>query len=219
MSSGGASQQEKNPECIEWKSTVKDFVGNEKAFRLQIPISDQSWTMIRMSGGSGPTAKQVLMQVTHTAQPQVMTCGVPWKCIRCQEKATTSVNTPAFHCEVDPPFVCDHCFLPICQKLACESFAHQKTQEIIQQEIAPSVKKEYGYDNVVVKQPSLSDTSSSSHHQTCGHCGVDNQTKKLFRCSRCRNSLYCSRECQVAHWKIHKEFCVAVQMKDTNEKS
>eukprot|EP00977_Amphora_coffeiformis_P009752 scaffold2246_cov162-Amphora_coffeaeformis.AAC.11 len=218
MSGEGTSQlppsKKKNPECIEWRSTVKDFAGHEKSFSLQIPMSDQDWTMIRTSGyGSGSAAKVVLMQVTHTAQPQVMTCGVPWKCSVCQGRATTSVNTPAFHGEADPPFVCDHCFLPICEKLECESLAHQKMQEIIQQEIAPTVQKEFGYDKVVVKQPSI---SSSSHHETCGNCGVHSQaTKKLFRCARCRNGFYCSKECQVAHWKVHKVSCAPpVQIED-----
>jgi hypothetical protein len=30
---------------------------------------------------------------------------------------------------------------------------------------------------------------------------------KLKCCSRCRNARYCSTECQVAHWKVHKQSC------------
>lgn len=32
--------------------------------------------------------------------------------------------------------------------------------------------------------------------------------QKLFRCSRCLETLYCSRECQRSDWPEHKEICV-----------
>jgi len=30
---------------------------------------------------------------------------------------------------------------------------------------------------------------------------------KMLYFTQCRLENYCSRECQVAHWKIHKEYC------------
>jgi hypothetical protein len=33
------------------------------------------------------------------------------------------------------------------------------------------------------------------------------ERKGMLHCIRCRQINYCSRECQVAHWSIHKEFC------------
>jgi hypothetical protein len=33
---------------------------------------------------------------------------------------------------------------------------------------------------------------------------------KLSPCSRCRDARYCSKECQVAHWKVHKQSCSKV---------
>ena len=32
---------------------------------------------------------------------------------------------------------------------------------------------------------------------------------KPSRCSRCKVAIYCSRNCQVAHWKVHKQSCSA----------
>ena len=37
----------------------------------------------------------------------------------------------------------------------------------------------------------------------CANCGkVATQ-----RCSKCKNQLYCSRECQIKQWKAHKALC------------
>lgn len=49
----------------------------------------------------------------------------------------------------------------------------------------------------------------SKHRAACAAC----QKRELFDgeeflgCSGCQVSVYCSRECQKAHWKRHKEFC------------
>ena len=39
----------------------------------------------------------------------------------------------------------------------------------------------------------------------CASCGVKNPVMK--RCTRCQAVFYCSRECQVKHWKAHKFWC------------
>jgi len=42
----------------------------------------------------------------------------------------------------------------------------------------------------------------------CTKCGkVDESHMKCMRCSRCKVTTYCSRECQVADWKRHKPTC------------
>ena len=38
--------------------------------------------------------------------------------------------------------------------------------------------------------------------QPCAQCG--NKVPKPSRCARCKAVIYCSRECQTAHWKQHK---------------
>lgn len=37
----------------------------------------------------------------------------------------------------------------------------------------------------------------------CSECGKP----ATQRCSRCKNSWYCSRECQIKQWKGHKKIC------------
>lgn len=42
----------------------------------------------------------------------------------------------------------------------------------------------------------------------CIYCGAfQRATEKHNQCSRCSNALYCSKECQKKHWKIHKLEC------------
>src|ERR1700685_4169908 len=40
----------------------------------------------------------------------------------------------------------------------------------------------------------------------CHNCRAEN--KKLYSCGICKNANYCSKECQISHWKIaHKIEC------------
>ena len=52
-------------------------------------------------------------------------------------------------------------------------------------------------------------TSSNAHpakSSACAHCGIN--APSLKACSRCKITSYCSKECQVAHWKSgHKSDC------------
>ena len=48
-------------------------------------------------------------------------------------------------------------------------------------------------------------SSTSIPKKSCSHCGE--QMKKLSKCSCCLNTFYCSSQCQLAHWKQHKEKC------------
>jgi hypothetical protein len=40
----------------------------------------------------------------------------------------------------------------------------------------------------------------------CGNCGNAEATS---RCSRCRVIAYCNKDCQKAHWSLHKRMCAA----------
>ena len=51
----------------------------------------------------------------------------------------------------------------------------------------------------------VSDVSLS---QPCCNCGV--RVEKIFLCSKCNTSKYCSKECQKGQWSAHKALCYAI---------
>ena len=40
----------------------------------------------------------------------------------------------------------------------------------------------------------------------CFHCNTSMSEKPKY-CSACKFACYCSKECQRAHWKVHKRTC------------
>ncbi len=43
--------------------------------------------------------------------------------------------------------------------------------------------------------------------EQCDHCGTTSE--RLSTCSRCQEARYCSKECQAAHYPVHKAPCKA----------
>ena len=57
---------------------------------------------------------------------------------------------------------------------------------------------------------------------SCGHCHLwglyaADQNKTLKKCGKCMTAMYCSRECQVAHWPAHKQACKLQSAKETSK--
>jgi hypothetical protein len=73
------------------------------------------------------------------------------------------------------------------------------------------VKKSGGEEPGTSKQlgsPSPVPTADSTTRQ-CAACG--GRPEVLLKCTGCRGVKYCSRECQRAHWKLHRVQCKRVQ--------
>jgi len=49
----------------------------------------------------------------------------------------------------------------------------------------------------------------------CGNC----QKEASKRCSKCKQEFYCTRECQVQHWKEHKKVCKPLGKEESIDKS
>jgi hypothetical protein len=58
----------------------------------------------------------------------------------------------------------------------------------------------------VAEDAIVGETAQPKSEGCCAMCG--NRSVKLFRCGRCHQVKYCSRDCQVVHWgRVHKKEC------------
>lgn len=60
-----------------------------------------------------------------------------------------------------------------------------------------------------LSRPSKSLSTKMASSTTCTFCGSEKE--KLLKCSRCKSSWYCNRECQISDWKVHKMICTALK--------
>ncbi|ETN09504.1 hypothetical protein PPTG_22887 [Phytophthora nicotianae INRA-310] len=73
-----------------------------------------------------------------------------------------------------------------------------------------------------VTHPSEEDTMfwfNETKGKTCDQCHAPSE--KLSKCARCRDAVYCSRDCQKAAWKLHKRLCgkTTEEITASNEKA
>jgi hypothetical protein len=99
-----------------------------------------------------------------------------------------------------------------------------KTKHIFEQLVAaPSVmahqqSKPNTFSNNLWQQPEEAPKSLSLSLYKCARCGSNYRGVKrapLLDCSRCKSVAYCSKECQVVHWKEmgHKKECSKLKAK------
>lgn len=48
----------------------------------------------------------------------------------------------------------------------------------------------------------------------CSNC----KNKAKFKCKKCKSSNYCSKDCQITNWPIHKKICLQIQTLEDNKK-
>jgi hypothetical protein len=63
-----------------------------------------------------------------------------------------------------------------------------------------------GMPGVDAGQPSLHARVRRPSRRVCSLCGARSE-QKLQVCTRCRRAAYCGRDCQAAHWPVHKSEC------------
>ena len=116
-------------------------------------------------------------------------------CIACQtQPASLMINTIAFHPQApEGPTIVDSTPFAVCESTAC---------------ILRATRRAHSYRSVIAAaDPGFADVES----EVCDNCNVVQNVSvhgRLKRCARCKAKLYCSKECQIEHWReTHKYFC------------
>ena len=116
-------------------------------------------------------------------------------CIACQtQSASRMVNTIAFHPYApEGPTIVDSTPFAVCDSTVCSNHATRRAHSY-RIEIAAA---DLGFADV--------------ESEVCDNCNVVQNVSvhgRLKRCARCKAKLYCSKECQIEHWReTHKYFC------------
>ena len=75
--------------------------------------------------------------------------------------------------------------------------------------MSSSKKSKYNLDsgkfcaNCLGKMAGLKINERKGVHCVCSQC----QSNKFSRCGRCQIVPYCSKQCQIEHWRYHKKMC------------
>ena len=115
-------------------------------------------------------------------------------CIACQtQPASLMINTIAFHPQAsEGPTLVDSAPFAVCESAAC---------------VLRVTRRAHSYRSVIAADPGFADVES----EVCDNCNVVRNVSvhgRLKRCARCKAKLYCSKECQIEHWReTHKYFC------------
>ena len=88
-------------------------------------------------------------------------------------------------------------------KLVCKLTCGETPSEAASKRATEAFRTQYGLicANCKKKNADVVVNNDDSENQT------NNGSLKMKRCSRCQSVFYCSRDCQVAHWKSHKNEC------------
>mmetsp|Transcript_29182 Transcript_29182/g.64333 ORF Transcript_29182/g.64333 Transcript_29182/m.64333 type:complete len:186 (-) Transcript_29182:236-793(-) len=168
---------------------VSDRTGRSRDFTIPVSVTDQETTALRNRNVSG--SKMALTRAAAEAQTTILS-SEQWQCVVCTGKATRMVNTPAFHPvprNGGDPVIADYTPFPICFNPSCNAEATRQAGLITSNTPRPMADAEV---------------------KSCGNCGATEMASAgtIKRCSGCEATWYCSRECQMAHWKKgHKYLC------------
>lgn len=179
---------------VTYKATVKDAAGTERDFELPVPLKDEEFTLLNMDT---PTVEHM-----KAVQPVVAKISMEARqCILSAEKWTCQCGRPAAHIadaptvmvaenQSDPKYILAYPLIFCSLDGPCEASAIRRMIEKSMQ-----VEKEETERGIINRRG-----------QFCVFCEAFGQ--EVNRCSRCQAQFYCSRACQVAHWKAgHKKEC------------
>lgn len=71
--------------------------------------------------------------------------------------------------------------------------------------MAKRLNNSYNIDVLTEMETNFTNERYLEHEKQCANCSKE----AIKKCSQCVITYYCSRECQVENWTIHKSICKA----------
>ena len=184
----GSSNVDVNYVPLLWRSLDDDQIREDPS---PIIISVTTEELRALLAADHGVLDEILMNKIRPAFLQQQRCI----CIACQtQSASRMVNTIAFHPYApEGPTIVDSTPFAVCDSTVCSNHATRR---------AHSYRIE-----IAAADLGFADVGS----EVCDNCNVVQNVSvhgRLKRCARCKAKLYCSKECQIEHWReTHKYFC------------
>jgi hypothetical protein len=131
--------------------------------------------------------QQEFQNAMNTLIPQYQTdCDskirqIDLACMTCGAHATSSAPMPMSQLSAPEPYIVVN-VLPTCERKQCKKEALKMMAAIIQEDMSPEYFQK----------------------TACQVCGV---LANNMACARCKSVVYCGKDHQRQHWKVHKKNC------------
>ena len=165
------------------------IVGGSREIVVPVSLSDAEYTGLVDQGNL-----EWMKPVSVKAQSQIF-ARENFMCVVCEtDRATRMVHSPCIYPDApDGPLIVDYTAFPICDNPLCNEAALRRSHDL--------------REALTRKKPSLAEIEV----EDCENCHKMQKVVEsggMKRCGGCRAKLYCSKECQVQHWKRgHKKIC------------
>ncbi|GFH53173.1 hypothetical protein CTEN210_09649 [Chaetoceros tenuissimus] len=160
----------------------------------------------------------MMMHKTGMLEQVLRHIHLPWTTSLLNERQDCVKNTPRFFF-----ITAASCSASLSSMFKAGSPTRDALVDILQGRIKPCAENEHMMEVLYALKKFIDmgltsgnpdEKYTSMQRIACARCGKQDSTQKLLVCGSCKLFRYCSRECQVAHWKDHKQIC-----KDYNSKA
>ena len=158
---------------------------------LDIPLSSVDLAGLRNASTAAKIIQEKIRPMLYAYLART-----PYNCIVCQnQRATRMISNFATHIDsLEGPVIVDYTPYPICESSQCNFEASRRAHEFRRQASR--------------QMPGGLGAAEAEMCDNCQKVQKVHEHGRMKRCSRCKAKLYCSKECQVDHWKKgHKLNC------------